>query len=200
MPTFGKKIRILLADDHAVVREGLKTLIQPQKDMVVVGEAGDGRSALKLANELKPDVIVIDVSMPDMNGATATQQIKQANSQIKVLALTVHEDRSYLERLLGAGASGYVLKRAAAAELLVQRLARQAALKERKMTDALTDRESAVAKLIAKGYTNKEIASQLEVSIKTIETHKARCMEKLGLRSRAELVQYALEQGWLKPG
>src|SRR5688572_21481320 len=118
MPNLGKKIRILLADDHAVVREGLKTLIQPQKDMVVVGEAGDGRSALKLANELKPDVIVMDVSMPDINGAIATQQIKQGNAQIKVLALTVHEDRSYLERLLGAGASGYVLKRAAAAELI----------------------------------------------------------------------------------
>jgi DNA-binding NarL/FixJ family response regulator len=210
------KTRILLADDHGIVREGLKTLIREQPDMTVVGEAADGALAIKLAGELKPDVVVLDVSMPEVNGAAATRKIKRANAKIKVVALTVHEDKSYLEQLLSAGASGYVLKRTAPGELIN---ALRAVIKGGTYLDpnvagavvetfvwkqgtgaveGLTDRETSVAKLVAQGYTNKEIASQLGISVKTVETHKARSMEKLELRSRADLVRYAFERGWLQ--
>jgi DNA-binding NarL/FixJ family response regulator len=213
------KIRILLADDHAVVREGLKTLIRAQRDMTVVGEADDGQSAVQLAAELKPDVVVIDVSMPNMNGAMAAQQLKKNQPDIKIIALTVHEDRSYLERLLGAGASGYVLKRAAPQDLIkalravaaggiyldpqvagtvVESFVGGRRTVKPLSTGQLTERETGVAKLVARGYTNKEISTQLGVSVKTVETHKAHCMEKLRLRSRAELVRYACDRGWLQ--
>ena len=215
-----RKIRILLADDHAVVREGLKTLIRAQRDMMVVGEADDGQAVVKRAVELNPDVVVLDVSMPKLNGATASQQLKKSLPSIKIVALTVHEDRSYLEQLLGAGASGYVLKRAAPQDL-IKALRTVAAggtyldpqvagtivesfvgQKRGTMRPAsageLTEREASVARLVAQGYTNKEISTQLGVSVKTVETHKAHCMEKLGLHSRAELVRYACERGWLE--
>jgi DNA-binding NarL/FixJ family response regulator len=212
------KIRILLADDHTVVREGLKTLIHAQPDMTVIGEAADGRGVLVEAAKLNPDVVVIDISMPEINGAEATRRLKQAYPQMKVLALTVHEDRSYLEQLLGAGASGYVLKRAAADELItaLRRVANGATYLDPHVAGTvvagfvqqhrpslssraqpLTERELVVAKLIAQGYTNKEIAAQLELSVKTIESHKMHSMEKLGVRSRAELVRFAYAEGWL---
>jgi DNA-binding NarL/FixJ family response regulator len=214
-----RKIRILLADDHAVVREGLKTLIRAQRDMMVVGEADDGQSVVRLAAELKPDVVVMDVSMPNLNGALASQQLKKSRPKLKIVALTVHEDRSYLERLLGAGASGYVLKRAAPQDLIkalrtvaeggtyldpqvagtvVESFVGQRRPTRRRSAGELTERESTIAQRIAQGYTNKEISAQLGVSVKTVETHKARCMEKLGLRSRAELVRYACERDWLQ--
>jgi DNA-binding NarL/FixJ family response regulator len=213
------QLRVYLADDHAVVREGLKALINAQPQMEVSGEAGDGRTACEQVQELQPDVVVMDVSMPGLNGAQATAQLKQACPTVKVLALTVHEDKGYLRLLLEAGASGYVLKRAAAEELIhairtvaaggvyldpalagkvVGSFVRASARKGVPEGGDLSDREAEVMRLIAAGYSNKEIASRLCLSVKTVETHKARSMEKLGLDSRADLVRYALQRGWLQ--
>jgi DNA-binding NarL/FixJ family response regulator len=212
------KLRVLLADDHNVVRAGLRALIDAQEDMVVVGEAADGESACRLAMELSPAVTVMDVSMPLMSGASATKEIKRGRPDAKVLALTVHADRSYLHQLLEAGVSGYLLKRAAADDLIhaIRTVARggvyldptlagkvltgmtgQAVAPTRLPGDTLSDREEEVMRLIARGYTNREIATQLDVSAKTIETHKARAMEKLRLTSRAGIVAYAIQCGWL---
>lgn len=213
------KLRIFLADDHVVVREGLKVLINAQSDMEVVGEAGNGRDALRKTRDCRPDLIIMDVSMPELNGAAATEQLKRERPEIRVLALSVHEDKSYLRKLLEAGASGYMLKRAAAAEVIqairtvagggmyldpqmagkvVDSFVRKPPLRGEIAGSELSDRETEVVRLIAQGYTNKEIATRLELSVKTVETYKARSMEKLGLDSRAEIVRYALEQGWLQ--
>jgi DNA-binding NarL/FixJ family response regulator len=215
------KLRILLADDHAVVREGLRALVHAQPDMQVIAEAGDGRSALQKAQELLPDVVVMDMSMPELNGARATEQLKQACPHIKVLALSVHEDRSYWQQFLKAGASGYVLKRAAAVDLIqairavaagrvyldpdvagnvVASIVGQPAKNKELPHIDLSDRETEVVRLIAHGYSNKEIAAKLDLSVKTVETYKTRSLEKLGLRSRAEIVRYALQRGWLQAG
>jgi DNA-binding NarL/FixJ family response regulator len=213
------KLRVLLADDHAVVREGLKSLVNSQADMQVVGEANSGRSAWQLAVQERPDVVVMDVSMPDMSGAEATELIRRDFPSIRVLALTVHEVDGYLRRLLEAGATGYILKRAAAGELVrairqvaaggvcidpqlaAETVAGMVGLSTRSNSAEvqLTDREAEVVKLLAHGHINREIAQRLELSVKTIEVHKARALEKLGLRSRAELVNYALRRGWLAP-
>ncbi len=213
------KLRVYLADDHAIVRAGLKALINSEPQMEVSGEAGDGRTACQEVQELQPDVVVMDVSMPQMNGAQATAQLKQACPSVKVLALTVHEDKGYLRLLLEAGASGYVLKRAAAEELIhairtvaaggvyldpalagkvVGSFVRAPAGKNVPVGGDLSDREVEVVRLIAAGHSNKEIASRLSLSVKTVETYKARSMEKLGLDSRADLVRYALQRGWLQ--
>ncbi|HUR45342.1 MAG TPA: response regulator transcription factor [Candidatus Saccharimonadales bacterium] len=212
------KIRIVLADDHAVVREGLKTLVHAQDDMEVVGECADGITAVQKVMELKPDVAVLDISMPGLNGAKAAREILKISPRTKVVALTVHEDRSYLRELLEAGAAAYILKRSAADELI--RALRVVAGGELyldsslagkvvaslagRTTDAngnsradLSDRETDVVRLIAQGYSNKEIASQLAVSIKSVETYKMRSMEKLGLRSRTDFIRFALRNGWL---
>jgi DNA-binding NarL/FixJ family response regulator len=212
-------LRVFLADDHAVVREGLKALINAQPGMEVSGEAGDGRAACQQVRQLLPDVAVMDVSMPEMNGAQATAELKRTCPQVKVLALTVHEDKGYLRQLLESGAAGYVLKRAAAEELIhairtvaaggvyldpalagevVGGFVRKPAVRGSLAGGELSDRESEVARLIASGYSNKEIAAQLDLSVKTVETYKTRSMEKLGLRSRADLVRYALQCGWLR--
>jgi two-component system, NarL family, response regulator NreC len=213
------KLHILLADDHAVVREGLKTLINGQTDMQVIGEASDGASALRLAADCQPDVVIMDISMPELNGAQATAQLRQECPNIKVLALSVHEDTGYLRKLLEAGAAGYVLKRSAA-DALIQAIRTIAAggvfldpLLAGKIADnligasgddraapaaALSERETDVMRLIAQGYSNKEIAGLLNLSVKTVETYKARAMEKLGLDSRVAIVRYALRQGWLQ--
>ena len=211
------KVRVLLADDHHVVRSGLRALIDAQSDMDVVAEVADGEAAWRKALELNPDVIVMDVSMPLVGGALATRRIKAERSEIKVLALTVHEDLSYIQQFLQAGASGYLLKRAAPDELI---LAIRAVAQGRSYFDSrltgevlssllgsakpegpqgvtLSDREEKVMQQIARGFTNREIADQLEISIKTIETHKSRAMEKLDLRSRADIVGYAIRHGWL---
>jgi DNA-binding NarL/FixJ family response regulator len=213
------KLRIFLADDHAVVREGLKRLVESQTDMEVIGEAQDGREAIQKAVELRPDIMVIDVSMPELNGAQATRQLKQSFPKLAVLALTVHEDKSYLRELLEAGASGYVLKRTAADELIhaIRAVAAggvyvdphiagklvstfiQPRTSITSRDEELSGRESEVLRLIAQGYSNKEIGAQLELSIKTVETYKARSMEKLGLHSRVDIVRYAAEQDWLQP-
>jgi DNA-binding NarL/FixJ family response regulator len=212
-------LRILLADDHAIVRQGVKALIASQADMEVIGEADDGASALAKATELLPDVVVIDLSMPGLNGTQATEQIKQTCPGVKVLALTVHEDRGYLRRILEAGASGYALKQAPAEQLyrairlvaaggiyldpalagkVVGSLVREDSIRKALQVDNLSERETEVVRLIAKGYSNKEIAAQLAINAKTVETYKTRSLEKLGLRSRADLVRYALQRGWLQ--
>ncbi len=212
------KLQIFLADDHAVVREGLKTLINGQADMMVSGEAGDGESAWQQARECQPDVVIMDITMPGLNGVVATTRLKRACPQIKVLALSVHDDTSYLRQLLTAGAAGYVLKHAAADDLIqairivaaggiyldpalaghvVARYVQVPGVVSPLAGMELSERETEVVQRIAYGYSNKEIAAQLTLSIKTVETYRARSMEKLGIDSRAELVRYALEHGWL---
>jgi two-component system, NarL family, response regulator NreC len=211
------KLHILLADDHAVVREGLKRLIDTEPDMKVIAAASDGAEALEKAVRLCPDVAVIDVSMPKLNGADATRRLRKECPSTKVLALTVHEDTSYLRALLDAGASGYVLKRAAADELInairavaiggvyvdprvAGKLVNPFALPKTPLVNNVTnlsERELSVLRYIAQGYTNKEIANQLGLSVKTVETYKARSMEKLGLRSRVDIVRTATDHGWL---
>lgn len=212
------KLRIFLADDHEVVCAGLKTLVNAQSDMEVIGEAYDGDSAWKSALDYRPDVLVMDVTMPGMNGAEATQRIKEACPEIRVLSLSVHEEVGYLRRLLEAGASGYVLKRSAA-ETLISAIRIVASggtyldptlagkvvetfVGKQAITyappEVLSEREADVLRLIALGYSNKEIATQLNISIKTVETYKARAMEKLNLTSRVGIIRYALSQGWLQ--
>lgn len=211
------KLRIFLADDHAVVREGLKTLINGQPDMEVIGEAGDGAEILRLARDCTADVAIMDISMPEINGAQATMELRRQCPDIKVLALSVHEDSGYVRQLLESGASGYVLKRSAA-ETLIQAIRLAASggvyldpaivgkvvgsLFGTAVPGALPDvelseREADVIRLIAQGYSNKEIAVQFGLSIKTVETYKARAMDKLGLDSRVAIVRYALQRGWL---
>lgn len=211
------KLQILLADDHQVLREGLKLLIDAQPDMEVMGEASDGMSAWQQARDCQPDLIVMDVSMPQLNGAKTTEKLKEICPTIKVLALTAHEERIYVNQLLQAGASGYILKMAAAAELInairvvaaggiyLDPAVAGKVLSNYKQPpkglgrrETLTEREEEVMRLFAEGYTNKEIAARLDLSVKTIETHKTNAMEKLELRNRAQVVQYALRQGWLK--
>lgn len=214
-----EKLRVLLADDHNVVRAGLRALIDAQPDMQVVAEAADGESACRLAAELGPEVVVMDVSMPGLGGARATEQIRRARPEVRVLALTVHEDRGYLQQLLQAGAAGYLLKRAAADDLIHALRAVAAggsyidpSLAGRVLgtlighsslsatAPPLSDREGEVLRLIARGFTNREIAARLDVSVKTVETHKARAMEKLGVHSRAGIVEHAIRAGWLADG
>jgi len=213
------KLRIFLADDHAVVRAGLKTLVDAQSDMIVVGEAGDGQAALEQVPDCKAEVVIMDLSMPLLNGAEATAQLQQQCPDVKVLALSVHEDTGYLRKLLEAGASGYVLKRSAA-DTLIQAIRMVAAGgvyldpaiagkvvgsllgKPLALSDSaaaeLSERETDVIRLLAQGYSNKEIATQLNLSVKTVETYKARAMEKIGLDSRVAIVRYALQRGWLQ--
>lgn len=214
------KLRILLADDHAILREGLQLLIDAQSDMMVVSQAADGRAAVEQTRCWHPDLVVIDVSMPDLGGAEATAQIKQAYPNVRVLALTRHSDPGYLRRLFQAGATGYVLKQTAADELInaIRSVAAggiyidpdlatavSAQLAGTQPPDStpsgqkpLSERESAVLRLIAWGQSNKEIAAALNLSVKTVEYYKASAMEKLQLPSRSALVRYALVQGWLQ--
>ena len=211
-------IRILIADDHATVRQGLKLLIDSQIDMGVVGEAADGDGALRQAEALKPDVIVIDISMPGMNGLIATRTLKRAQPHVSIVALTRHEDETYLEELLRAGATGYVLKQSVPTEFLkaIRVVAAGGIYLDPAMTSrvadgllaghaevasqsraTLTERESEVLRLIAVGYSNKEVANQLKISVKTVEVHKANAMRKLGLTGRVDIIRYAVLQGWL---
>jgi two-component system response regulator NreC len=217
-----KKIRVLVADDHAIVREGVRMILSAHPEMQVVGEAGAGEQAVSMAQTLHPDVVVMDISMPGMNGIEATQQIRARVPDVNVLALTMHEDDHYVFQLLRAGASGYVLKRAAATDLVdavraasrgeaflypsvaktvvadyLRRLERGET--ERKPYDGLTEREREVLALIAEGHTNQAIASRLYISIKTVQTHRAHIFEKLGLHDRTELVRYAIRTGLIEP-
>jgi DNA-binding NarL/FixJ family response regulator len=215
-----KKIRVLLADDHAVVRAGLKALVDGQPDLEVVAEAGDGPTALRLAAAAKPDVAVLDFAMPGLDGAATAERLRQVSPCTRSLALTVHEDRSYLKQVLQAGASGYVLKRSAAEELIhaIRAVAAGGVYLDPALAGRvvegyvgepaaggtaaveLSDREAEVLRLIAQGFANKEIAARLGVSIKTVETYKARSMQKLGLNSRVDIIRYALGRGWLQDG
>jgi DNA-binding NarL/FixJ family response regulator len=213
------KLRIMLADDHETVREGLKMIVNAQEDMEVTGSAADGREAVTRAQELLPDVLVMDISMPKLNGLKATEKLKQLCPQVKVLTLSRHADDGYLRELLSAGACGYVLKQSASTELIhaIRAVAAGGKYIDPKLAGkvmdtfsgragtlrgdargSLSDRESEVLRLIALGHSNKEIAAQLSLSVKTIEVHKANAMRKLNFTSRIDLVRYAMFQGWLQ--
>lgn len=215
------KIRLLVADDHPVVRAGLRMLLGAQPDMEVVGEAVDGATAVERALELRPDVVVMDITMRGTNGLAATREIVKRIPQTKVLILTMHDSEEYLRQTLEAGATGYVLKQAADTELAVAIRAVQRGeiylypaftrvllrdLTPNRDTDGqaqrdsyelLSPREKEVLRMVALGHTNRKIADQLFLSVKTIETYRARVMEKLNLRTRAALVRYALLRGLL---
>jgi two-component system response regulator NreC len=207
-------IHVLLADDHETVREGLRLLINAQPDMQVTGEAADGAEAVAKAAALKPDVTVLDLTMPGMSGLTAAQRLKTAAPGTAVVALTRHDDHTYVQKLLEAGASGYVLKRSASSELLhAIRLAASGGRyldpaippadhprdpRRRESTPLVTQRETEILRLIAVGNSNKDIANALRISVKTVEAHKASVMRKLGLRGRTDVVRYAVLNDWLR--
>lgn len=213
------KLRIVLADDHLMIRDGLKSLIHSQPDLEVVGEAGNGREALRQVKELQPDLLIMDISMPELNGLQVMEKLKQAGAPTRVLVLTAFGEMAYLRHLLAAGAAGYVLKQAAFEVLIaairtvaeggkyldpavtssvVSGFIEQKALRGSREGNELSEREREVLRSIAQGYSNKEIAAQLGISIKTVETHKANFMEKLRLRSRVDIVRFALQKGWLE--
>jgi DNA-binding NarL/FixJ family response regulator len=213
------KLRIMLAEDHETVREGLKMIVNAQDDMEVAGVVGDGAEAVAQAQRLLPDVLVMDISMPNLNGLKATQKLKEVCPQVKVLTLSRHADDGYVRALLGAGARGYVLKQSASTELIhairavaagdnyidpklagrvMESYSSGKATPRGETAGKLSDREAEVLRLIALGYSNKEIAGQLSLSVKTIEVHKANGMRKLNLTSRIDLVRYAVFRGWLQ--
>jgi DNA-binding NarL/FixJ family response regulator len=213
------KLRIMLADDHETVREGLKMIIEAQDDMEVVGFAADGREAVDRAQQLLPDVLVMDISMPKLNGLKATEKLNEVCPQVKVLTLSRHADDGYLRELLAAGACAYVLKQSAPTELIhairavaaggkyidpklagkvMSTYSGRSGAPRGEVKGSLSDRESEVLRLIALGYSNKEIATSLSLSVKTIEVHKANAMRKLNITSRINLVRYAIFQGWLQ--
>lgn len=214
------ELRIIIAEDHKTVREGLKLLVDAQDDMQVIGEAGDGREAIRLAQELLPDVLLMDISMPELNGLKAAAKLKRVAPEVKILTLTRHTDEAYLHELLQAGVSGYVLKQSESNELL--RAIRTVAGGESYLDPAvtgkvfdnfktkhanlrgevrgvpLTTRESEILRQIAWGYSNKEIAEQFDISVKTVEAHKANSLKKLNIKTRLDIVHYAVLQGWLQ--
>lgn len=213
-----KKLRILLADDHAVLRAGLKVLLNAEPDFEVIGEASDGLEAITQVDALQPDLLLLDLTMPNLNGVDCIEELVKRHSDLKILVLTMHDDEEYLKAVLRVGAKGYVLKKAADVELLsaIRTVARgemyiyptmAAALvyrqlvspmeseKKDKKLKHLSDREREVLRYLALGHTNQDIADMLHVSVKTVETYKARLMEKLEMRKRAELVRYAMDHG-----
>jgi DNA-binding NarL/FixJ family response regulator len=212
-------VRVLLAEDHTIVRKGLRSLLDGEAGIEVIGEAKDGREAIEKAGQLHPDVVVMDITMPGLNGLEATRQIKKRFPEVQVVILTVHANEEYVFQILRAGASGYVVKQAAPGELIsaiqaayrgesflspsisrkvIEEYVRQAeATAEPDSYDQLTDREREVLQLIAEGHPNREIAGLLHISVKTVETHRARLMDKLDLHSTAELTQYALRRGMI---
>jgi DNA-binding NarL/FixJ family response regulator len=209
-------LRILLADDHTVVRQGLRKVLEERPDWQVVAEAGDGREAVRLAEQHKPDVAVLDVAMPLLNGIEATRQIVKRVPNVRILVLSMHADEAYVTQILKAGATGYLLKDSADVDLLqavaavsqgksffsppVARLMLDDYVRQRGETgvdryDTLSDREREIFQLVAEGKTNKEIAALLFISPSTVETHRARIMEKLDVHSAAEIVLYAVRRG-----
>ena len=212
-------VRVLMVDDHPVVLAGLKALVGADAGLTIVGEARDGRTALRMAMELVPDVVVLDISLPEMNGVELAAALRAERPECRVLVLTVHEERAYLRQLVELGVRGYLLKRSAADELpraihavaaggmyldpaiagkVIGGLARTSANPQSGQTAELSEREAAVLRLVAGGHSNKAISARLDISVKTVETYKARAMEKLGFRSRVDVVRYAADQGWLQ--
>lgn len=208
--------KVLLADDHAILREGLRMVLDAQPQIAVVGEAEDGRQAVEMAEQLRPDVVVMDIAMPNLNGLEATRQIKRRFPEIRVVILTMHENHQYLMQIVKAGATGAVLKRSAGTELLTAiraashgesyfspSIAKMMLEDYRVRLDrdhvddpeVLTEREREVLQLVAEGRSNQEIADALVVSIKTVQTHRAHIMEKLDMHDRTELVKYAIRTG-----
>jgi two-component system response regulator NreC len=213
------KIRILLADDHTILRAGLRMMLNAQPDMEVIGEAQDGRQAIEETQKLRPDIVLMDITMPDLNGIEATRQIKRLVSDVKILMLTMHEHDDYVFQALQAGASGYMLKEAADTELITalhvitsgqfylsptaqsvvvgDYLQKVRTGEERDSYSSLTEREREILKLVAEGFTNNQIAERLVISPKTVDTHRTHIMDKLNMHSRAELIKYAMRRGLL---
>jgi two-component system response regulator NreC len=215
------KIRVLLADDHTIVRQGLRALLDSQEDIEVVGEAEDGRQAFEKTKELIPDIVVIDITMPNLNGIEATRQIKKLNPEIKVLVLTVHDNEEYIHQILQAGASGYLLKESAVTDLVsainavkkggiflspaiskvvVKDYIRHAGegTGDFDSLNILTNREREVLQLIAEGHTNREVAHLLKLSVKTVDVHRSHIMEKLNIHDVTGLVKYSIRKGLIK--
>ena len=215
-------IRVMIADDHAILRAGLRSLLALQEDMELIAEAIDGQDAVNKAEQNKPDVLLMDITMPGMNGIEALKHVRKVSPGSRVLILTMHDDHAYLRSVLAAGGSGYLVKRAADTELLaairtvhqgrsyidvgLENNQLQAVLDNDEQEasdsggrslDTLSERERQVLELVALGYTHKEVGEELSVSVKTVETYRSRLSEKLGLRSRAELVKFALDRGLL---
>ncbi len=214
------RTRILLADDHSTVREGLKMLVNAQPDMEVIGEAVNGQAAIEKTRELNPDLLVMDISMPELNGLKATEKLRREFPELKILTLTRHTDDGYLQQLIKAGVNGYVLKQSAPTELInaIRTVSSGKSYVDSELTrkvlggyvsrnpgpirgegtKEISGRESEVLRLIAWGYSNKEIAARLDLSVKTVEAHKSNAMRKLSMRSRIDIVRYAILQGWLE--
>ncbi len=204
-------ITVLVAEDHLAVRDGLRMLLDAEADLCVVGEAGDGASAVERALQLKPDVVVLDLTMPGMSGLAAARALRAALPSAGIVVLTRHNDRAYVRELFAAGASAYVLKHSSSRELLEairaaaaggrhldSALRAEAGGEARVAARGLTDRERDVLRRMAVGQTNKEIASALGISVKTVEVHKANAMRKLNLAGRTDVLRYAALEGWLK--
>ena len=212
------KIRVMIADDHSLVREGISALLRPHAEVEVVGEASNGKEAIDKASALRPDVILMDIAMPGLGGLEATVEIKKTHPEIKILVLTQYDDAEYVSRFLKAGVSGYILKRAAGAELIsaikavaggesylhpaVAAKVIEGYVGRKKETidpyELLTDREKQVLKLIAEGYTHKEVAVALSISDKTVIAHQTNISEKLGAHTKAELIKFAITKGIIK--
>jgi DNA-binding NarL/FixJ family response regulator len=210
--------KILLVEDHIVVRQGIKALLSDEPDIEIVGEADNGREALSLVSKLQPDVVLMDISMPGLNGIEATRQIRQRHAAVKVVILSMHANEEYVFQVLRAGASGYVLKQSDSSEVLtairaalaggsflsppisrtvIDDYVHRAEVRGREDDmDLLTSREREVLQLLAEGASNREIAEQLSISIKTVETHRSNMMNKLEVKNKTELVKYALRKGW----
>lgn len=213
-------IRIIIADDHKIVRSGLEMMINDHEDMEVIATAADGEEAFRKTVDLMPDVVIMDLNMPPgENGLVATQKLQEAAPDVKILILTMHDDKEYIFKVLEAGASGYILKSAddmdliqaihtvykgdaylhpKATKLVIEDYLKHAKAEEEERFHALTSREQEILSYIAKGYTNKEIADMLYVSVKTVESHRSNIMDKLELKTRPELVKYAYEHGLLE--
>jgi two-component system response regulator NreC len=211
-------IKVLIADDHAIVRTGLRSILLAEPSLHLVGEATGGNEAVKLVAELNPDILVLDISMPDLDGISVTKQLKSLDPDLKILILTIHEDKALLREAVRVGASGYILKKAAEADLIaaihivlrgdmyvdpsmvreiIEDPTESANSQQKSISEPLTPREIDILKLIVQGYTNRQIGEELTISVRTVEGHRANLSSKLGLRNRVELVRYAREYGYL---